>query len=394
MPPMLGRLLRAVVCLLGMGLLPPAFAADPVAEVRVDVADRSSEARDAALRRALEQAVLRLAGERAKTDFWIAPDAVLVSYQYRRADAPPGAANAEPLDLVVRFDLAALRRELGQAGFASWSGPRPKVLFWVHGPQGWVDALELGARYPALIEAAQAYGYTLQFPQLDIAERQAVQAEDVGYGAASRWLDASAPYGLSWQLLVTLRPAAGAESEDAARSHASDWVLADGERVVEQFSLPAQPLDDAAQAAWGRLTGRVLEGDRVRRQLAADRAWQVELAGVQSDEDFLRALSLLERDDVGYRVLGAAPGRLLLALEWAGSARELERQARAWGWEEARPEAPPVRPVDLDGDFGAPPPASDPGSNPGQAGSARPAAGRAEAGPAAPARHRFRLSPR
>ena len=37
MPPMLGRLLRAVVCLLGMGLLPPAFAADPVAEVRVDV---------------------------------------------------------------------------------------------------------------------------------------------------------------------------------------------------------------------------------------------------------------------------------------------------------------------------------------------------------------------
>lgn len=345
---------RLIVCSTLLAGFPAVQAVEPAAPIVVAVEDQSTDAREVALRNALDRAVARLSGAGVAGNFWIAPQSVLTSYQYRRASDPASAAG---LELLVQFDNQALARALRNAGHAVWEGPRPEVLAWIHGPEGWLDAVQTARDFPQLVATAQSWGYRLRFPQLDAAERGSVFPDDVQRGLNSRWLEASSAYALPWTLMILLNPApaapAAAADEQAAAPPPlwdSQWVLADERQALQQFALPPSSLKQAADAAWGRMTGLILEGESLRTASAGERAWTLELTDLRSADDYL---SIRRRFlDMGLRcsLRSARPGSLSLQVEWRGDARALRRQAAAWGWRELPPEQ--AEPVNDMGDGG------------------------------------------
>ncbi len=329
------------------------------AEVIVPVADRTVAARDAALRTALDAAVVRLAGERALSDFWTQPNAVLTSYQYRRAFD----GNADTLKLQVKFDVAALRQALRDAGFSVWDARRPPVLLWVHAGSGWMDAVQAAREVPALMDRSQAWGFTLRFPQLDMGERQQVYATDIGAGSVARWMGANAAYGMPWALAVTLERAEAPQAASIAGEATvgepaptaepvaywtTQWTLADDRQILAQFELPPQPLDQATDAAWQRLNGLILEAEAFRRNTAPTQGWTLELVGLTDSRQYLQALAQLRDAEVPLRVTSLAPEMVQLAVEWKGTTTDLRRRALQWGWSEIAleptPTAPPMYP--------------------------------------------------
>lgn len=325
--------------------LPRAWAQqmpDPVvvsdAEVVVPVADRSVASRDAALRTALDASVARLAGERALTDFWVQPTTVLSSYQYRREFD----GSADVLKLRVTFDVAALRQALRDSGFVAWDAQRPPLLLWAQAGSGWMDSVQAAREIPELMARSQAWGFNLRFPQLDMAERQQVYSSDIGYGSVSRWLAANAAYGMPWALAVALQPAsAPTPAEPAAAAEApevsywtSRWTLADDRQILAQFELPAMPLAEATDAAWKRMNGVMLEAEEFRRKTAPTQGWTLEFVEVVSAEQYLQLLSQLRALDLPVRVRALTPDSVSLAVEWKGTASDLRRRARQWGWTE------------------------------------------------------------
>lgn len=335
-------------------------AESPVADLIVPVADRSTVARDSALREALDQAVVKLAGERALTDFLARPADLLSSYQYQREYD----GQRDVLKLRVRFDLPALRGALRNAGFSSWDDNHPPVLFWVHAGQGWLDAVEAGRQLPQSIAIAQEWGYQLRFPQLDMSERQRVYTSDIAAGSVGRWMQVSAAYAIPWSVALQLQPAPPEELQDedavppGARSATFDaavdedrvpeprwysiWTLADSRQVIAQFELPAMTMADAANAAWRHMNGLILEGEDFRRAAAPTQDWTVELLDIRESRQYLKAVADFRALDIPARVVSLQPGAVRLAVRWTGTAADLRRRAISWGWAELLPEPTPV----------------------------------------------------
>ncbi len=321
-------------------------------EVVVPVADRTIAARDAALRAAMDASVVRLAGERALTDFWTQPNSVLSSYQYRREFD----GQADVLKLRVKFDLAALRQALRNAGFSVWDAKRPPLLLWLQAGAGWMDSVQAAQEAPELVAKSQSWGYTLRFPQLDMAERQQVYASDIGYGSVARWMAANAAYGMPWALAVGLERAeapqpapdamAGTTTEPgpAVTYWKTSWTLADDRQILAQFELPPLPLDAATDAAWQRMNGVLLEAEVFRRNTAPTQGWTLEFVNLVDGSQYLQAMSQLREMDIPLRVRSLAPDTVSLAVEWKGTASDLRRRALQWGWSEVAiaPEPTPV----------------------------------------------------
>ncbi len=327
------------------------------AEVIVPVADRSVASRDAALRTALDASVVRLAGERALGDFWVQPNSVLSSYQYRREF--DGVADV--LKLRVTFDVAALRQALRDSGFVVWDERRPPLLLWVQSGSGWMDSVQAARNVPELMATSQAWGFSLRFPQLDMAERQQVYASDIGYGNVSRWLSVNAAYGMPWALAVALEPASPPPPQPAAADAAAGepaapavsywttrWTLADDRQVLAQFELPPLPLAAATDQAWQRMNGVMLEAEDFRRKTAPTQGWTLEFVEVVTAAQYLQAMSQLKELDLPVRVSALTPDTVSLAVEWKGTASDLRRRARQWGWAEVAipPDPTPLPPAD------------------------------------------------
>lgn len=341
---------RALVLLLAacaLGLPAAAEPESPAELVRVPVADRSSEARDAALRTALDQAVVRLAGERGLREFWIAPGAVLTSYQYRRVF---DGDTAENLALDVRFDVPALRQALTDAGLAVWDQQRPDVLIWLHAGADWLDAMAAAQQVPEVIEGSQGWGYRLRFPQLDLAERRQVSVNDLQAGFQQAWQDASAQYAMPLSLAVALQPAPLPEPEPTAEPSApqfsSHWWLVADNQLLAEFRLPPAPLAQAVDQAWTRLNGQILDYQLFLRQSVPTEVWTVQLQGVTQSSDYLRALHELRALDAQPEVRSVRPGELVLQIRWQGPIDKLHRLATQWGWEFLP--APAPSPVQMD----------------------------------------------
>lgn len=351
-----------LIVLLTLSQAWPAHAS--VAELAVPVADRSTAARDEALRTALDQVVVKLAGERALTDFFARPADLLSSYQYRREFD----GRQDVLTLHVRFDLAALRAALRNAGYSSWENNQPSVLFWVHAGQGWLDAVEVGRQLPQTITVAQDWGFSLRFPQLDMAERQRVYTSDIVAGSVGRWMQVSSAYALPWALSLQLQPAPPLEPRESDMNSSPDerepmspepnradepeaipeprwysiWTLADTRQIVAQFELPAMTLAEASEAAWRRMNGLILEGEEFRRASAPSQDWTIELENLENSRQYLQAVADFQALDIPIKVRKLTPRTVELAVHWKGTAADLRRTAIEWGWTELRPEPTPV----------------------------------------------------
>nr|MBV6629852.1 DUF2066 domain-containing protein [Oceanococcus sp. HetDA_MAG_MS8] len=340
-------------CIQALALLLVAWAYGPLAAaepdspaelVQVAVADRSREARDAALRAALDQAVVRLAGERGLREFWIAPGAVLTSYQYRRVF---DGQTAENLALDVRFDVPALRQALADAGLPVWNQARPDVLLWLHANNDWLDAMAAAERVPEVIEVSQGWGYGLRFPQLDLAERRQVSINDLQAGFQQPWIEANAQYAMPLSLAVALEPASppapsasmqpaeGAGPVEA--QYTSYWWLLAGDQLLAEFGLAAAPLAQALDQAWSRMNGQILEYQLFLRQSTPTEVWTLRLEGVNQADDYLQALHELRALEAQPEVQAVRPGELVLQIRWQGEIEKLHRLATQWGWEYVPP---------------------------------------------------------
>jgi len=204
-------------------------------EAEVATTGRDNAARDAALRIALEEVLVRLTGSRAALQTHAAAGLIgkpgrLVD-QFRYIDIPATEDQARQLRLWVQFDGVTLSRELRQAGLPYWGAVRPDILVWLavddHGRRYLLSEdsqAEVGqqAVATALLQATQRQGLPLTLPLLDLEDRRAVKFTDVWGGFLGTVAAASVRY--RPQVLITVRLARAS----AASEWRADWQLVDG----------------------------------------------------------------------------------------------------------------------------------------------------------------------
>jgi len=223
-------LLTLLLSLLLIPLLAGATRLQGLFEAEVEATGRDNAARDAALRLALEELLVRLTGSRAALQTEAAASLTkepgrLVE-QFRFIEAPAGEEQPKQLRLWVQFDGVSLSRQLRQAGLPYWGAVRPDILAWLA-----ID--DRGRRYllsdsnepsvaAMLTQAAQRRGLPLTLPLLDLEDRQAVKFTDVWGGFFGAVTAASERY--RPQVILTARLARDAPDGEWR----ANWQLADG----------------------------------------------------------------------------------------------------------------------------------------------------------------------
>lgn len=240
----------------------PATARDDLHEATVPVADRSAEARNAAVKAALTEVLVRLSGDAAAAAQPAAqklladPARYLQQYQYE------GGGAAGELYLRAGFAAAPVEAALRQQGLALWGRERPAVLVWVAVDDGQKRYL-LGAddaadpRLADLQAAARRQDIQLVLPLLDLEDQSKVTLSAVGEGDLDALAAASARYQPQAILLGSLQGKAEAWHARWALRHAggdSRWAAGPAPLagVLDQSLAPlAGKLTAQAPAAAG-----------------------------------------------------------------------------------------------------------------------------------------------
>lgn len=185
---------HCIVCLFALLLLTlTAHAArvDDLFQVEVAAAGRDAGSRDAALRQALGQVLLRITGTaESLSEPSLRPllkNPSRFAQQFRFRDIPaesPG--QPEQLRLWVQFDGVALAREVREAGLPYWGIERPDVLLWLaiddRGRRYLVSDNSGGRVTHTVSQTANRRGLPLTLPLMDLEDQRAVQFTDVWGG--------------------------------------------------------------------------------------------------------------------------------------------------------------------------------------------------------------------
>lgn len=147
-------------------------------EAEVAVGNRGDGARAAAVGDGLAQVIVKVSGRRGALELPVvaaalrAPERFLQQFSYREAAADGG------LFLSLRFDEAAVRGMLLEAGAPLWTNRRPPVLLWLavdtgSGPRRYVDDAPGGLE--AMVRDALARrGVPSSLPLYDLTDRAAL----------------------------------------------------------------------------------------------------------------------------------------------------------------------------------------------------------------------------
>ena len=186
-----------------LSLLPVAVvqaAAESLFESEVVVPNQSPGVRSYAMKTALQEVLVRVAGQ----------DAVLATeparamlknpaqrvQQYRYFTVP----ESEPpvLKLWVRFDGEAIRQALQQQGVTYWGTERPDTLVWLaveDRSKRYVVAADDGTDvYRQIEQAARQRGVPVLFPLMDLQDQSQVRFSDIWGGFFDSVMDASKRY--------------------------------------------------------------------------------------------------------------------------------------------------------------------------------------------------------
>ena len=169
-------------------------------EVEVTVADQLEASRKAAIGPALEQVLVRVAGnasvlqtEQARA---LLQNPAKYLQQYRYFTVP----DSQPpvLKLWVRFDADLVRQALQQQGLSYWGSERPDTLVWLaveeRGSRYLVSADDDGEVHQQIIQAAKQRGVPVLFPLLDLEDQARVRFSDIWGGFFDKVVEASARY--------------------------------------------------------------------------------------------------------------------------------------------------------------------------------------------------------
>jgi hypothetical protein len=292
-------------------------------EATVPVADRGTEARNAAVRAALTEVLVRLsgdpevAGKPAGKALLADPSKHLQQYQYE------GDAAAGGLYLRAGFAAAPLEGALRQQGLALWGRERTPVLAWVAVDDGQRRYL-LGAEdsdplVAQLRAAARRQGIELVLPLLDLEDQSKVTYTRVSAGDLDALTAVSERYQAQAVLAGGLQMAAGSWRGRWALRHAGqDTQWQTGEAPL------AAALDQSLAPVEGKLVTRApaLPADAAPARLTVRIQGVLRLQDYARVDQYLRGLPTVRRAE-----LLAAQGQ---QLEYA-----VEVQGGAQGWAQA-----------------------------------------------------------
>ena len=317
----------SVFLALAFVLLAAAFPASAVPvrglyEASIPVRNQGPDAREPALRAALETVLVRVVGTRElpqpALDLLGRASSFVQGYGY------DSSGSGRDLRLRAQFDARAIEAALRAAGLPVWGANRPSHIAWVAlrdeaGQRYVLDASSADTRAPALAATADARGLPLQFPSLDATDRQQL----VGFGDlwAGRTEGAQAASSRYNARLVLVGRVGRENGQWLGR-----WTLVgDPGAASEDWVSMGATLEAALAAGIHDLADR--EAQRFAVQTGSMSEIQLVVSGVESLDDYGRALNYLRglTPVRGAQVEAAEPGVLLLRLRVEGDPDTLGR---------------------------------------------------------------------
>lgn len=262
----------AVACLLWMvASLAGAVVSQQLFESEVVVQSQAPAERSAAMKSALEEVLVRVAGQ--DSVLTTGPAMALLQkpsrlvQQYRYFTVP----DSEPpiLKLWVRFDGDAIRQSLQQQGLAYWGAERPDTLLWLavedRGKRYVVSADDNSDVHEQIVQVAKHRGVPILFPLMDLEDQSQARFSDIWGGFFEHVLTASKRYNPQAVLIGRLnRSTSGGWSArwymDVAGRTAS-W----SDSRQQLAALLQQGMDDTADQLASRFAVANQGGDNVVR---------------------------------------------------------------------------------------------------------------------------------
>ncbi|MBS0218823.1 MAG: DUF2066 domain-containing protein [Proteobacteria bacterium] len=318
----------------------------------VPVRNQSEAERNNGFSRALLKVLSGLSGERnpiarpGVADEIRNAKAYVTSFDFRQDEgvSTTGAPSFKTM-LVVRFNPAMVNDLVGKTGMASWPEPRPKPVLWLaiddgSGPR-LVGLAQANAARPVL-DRAKVRGYRLGLPTGNASEQ--VMAASIWRSDVAAVARASAAYDPPMQLVGKLYR--------AGTAWRGDWIFVDKGKVLARSSTSnadartamAGGADIAADAL---IRKYARPGKPVPRQNSSDVSdFTIQLVGIGSSEDYLRAMAWLEAQPQIKRVVpvDATADGMHLRISVAGGGAGLATIAANGGV--VVPEAVPAPAVD------------------------------------------------
>jgi len=193
--------LAVLICVLSLLPVPAVqAAAEKLFESEIVVPNQSPGVRSHAMKTALQEVLVRVAGQHAvlttEPAMAMLKDPAQQVQQYRYFTVP----ESEPpvLKLWVRFDGEAIRQALQQQGVTYWGAERPDTLLWLaveDRGKRYVVAADDGTDVYRQIElAARQRGVPVLFPLMDLQDQSQVRFSDIWGGFFDNVMDASKRY--------------------------------------------------------------------------------------------------------------------------------------------------------------------------------------------------------
>lgn len=305
-----GRLVGLMLLLL-MGW--PVYAAN-LYSTEVGITDQSPAGREAAIRSALTQVLLRIGGTSAETlaTSIKQPDHLILSYQYVR-DSSGG------LRLQVTFDKREVNQLLRRRNLPVWEGARPQTLVWLgvddNGQRRILHAAEDDPVSKSLLDASQRYALPLILPT---ATGQQLEYVDIVGADEDRIQAVAQPYHADANLLVNLY------------SHGDQWearwiLLSEGKR--EEWHSGPDVLDAVIDTGMRALGSAYVNSYLTRPDDNQVQHMLISIEGINSLADYARAqnaLATLDQVRAG-QLTQVHDDQLIIAADIKGNLERLRR---------------------------------------------------------------------
>ncbi|MGD8615147.1 MAG: DUF2066 domain-containing protein [Gammaproteobacteria bacterium] len=315
----------ACLLLLTLAWMPlQAARVDDLFQAEVDAAGRDSGARQAALRAALRQVLVRVTGS-ARTLRQAPAQALLRKpgrfvEQYRFQEIQDTEGGEKQLRLWVQFDSVALTREVRGAGLPYWGSERPDVLLWLavddRGQRYIVSEAADSQAAGAVGRAAAERGLPVTLPLMDLEDQREVQFTDVWGGFLGGLEAASQRY--RPQVILAGR----LDHSGAGGTWRGTWSLV-GAGGQQSWSVRGSDLDAAVAQGLAEAAERLATQYAVAGSGASFRRLLVE--GIESVEAYARVHRYLNSltlvDDV--QVVRVADGEVQFDLTLSAQERRL-----------------------------------------------------------------------
>lgn len=286
-------------------------------DVRVSVVDRTPEVRQQAIAAGLDQVLVRLTGDSRGADepglssVRSDPSRWLQQFSYEAIDD-------QALQLLIRFDVPILLRQLEQAAVPVWTTTRPETLFWLVVQRSAAgEILAEGSEDPAALalqQAAERRGLPVRLPLMDAEDQGRIRAADIRGNFEEVLRRAASRYQSAYNVSAVMYPGATVQLR---------WRLMYQGRIQEAGEISAAAEQQAVAELVDRVTARIAPLYTVRA--GQPQSYLLQIEGVNSLQDW-KAVTTHIRSLAGIRdvnVNALAGGNLTLELSFSGDPEQI-----------------------------------------------------------------------